>query len=240
MAFKNAQQTRVLVGSLNYSAYATTASVTSETMMLETTTLVDAAKRFIPGLTGANLSLDLLMDTDTATGGEWSNATAWKSNSTLPITYANAGLTTGSECFLVRGLETAFTIASKTSDKVTANLSALTTDATDVGTVLEDLTVITATGNGTARDLTAASTNGGIAHLHVTAFSGVTNDIVTIEHSVDGATAWATLVTFATVTGITSEAFTVAAGTAVRRYLRVVDTVTLTPTLTRSVAFARR
>lgn len=240
MTFKNAQQTRVLVGALNYSAYATKAAMKSDTMMLETTTLIDTAKKFIPGMTGSNLSLDLLMDTDTTAGGEWDNATAWKSNSTLPITYANSGLTTGSECFMVRGLETNFTIQSKNDDKVTANLSALTHNATDIGTVLEDLTAITATGNGTARDGGASSANGGIAHLHVTAFTGVTNDIVTIEHSVDGSTSWATLVTFATVTGLTSEAVTVAAGTTVRRYLRVVDTVTGTPTLTRSVAFARR
>jgi hypothetical protein len=76
--------------------------------------------------------------------------------------------------------------------------------------------------------------------MHVTAFSGLTNNIVTIEHSVDGATSWNTLVTFATYTGITSERVVVAAGTTVRRYLRVVDNVTGAGSTTRAVAFARR
>ena len=70
--------------------------------------------------------------------------------------------------------------------------------------------------------------------------SGLTSNVVTIEHSVDGVSSWATLVTFATVTGVTSERVAVAAGTTVRRFLRVVDTLTGTPIYTRSVSFARR
>jgi hypothetical protein len=63
---------------------------------------------------------------------------------------------------------------------------------------------------------------------------------VTIEHSVDGTTSWATLATFATVTGIGSERVVVAPGTAVRRHLRVVDNVTGTGSHARLVTFARR
>ncbi len=110
----------------------------------------------------------------------------------------------------------------------------------DYGTIIEDLTAITIDGNGTARDGGAGSSNGGVAHIHSTAFSGFTSNDVTIEHSVDGSTSWATLVTFAQITGLSGERVEVAAGATVRRYLRVVDNVTGTGSNTRSVAFGRR
>ena len=120
--------------------------------------------------------------------------------------------------------------------------SAQSTSGAETGIVVENLTSVSVTGNGTARDsgIAGGTTNGGVAHLHITAWSGVTSSIVTIEHSVDGATAWATLVTFASATAITSERVVVAPGTTVRRHLRVVDTLTGTPVYTRGVFFARR
>ena len=98
---------------------------------------------------------------------------------------------------------------------------------------------ITVDTTGTAQNNGAGTTNGGIAHLHVSAYSGLTSDVITIEHSVNGSTSWATLVTFATVTAVTSEQVVVAPGTTVRQYLRVVDDVTGTGSVTRAVAFAR-
>ena len=59
-------------------------------------------------------------------------------------------------------------------------------------------------------------------------------------HSVDGVSAWATLVTFATVTAVTAERVVVAPGTTVRRYLRVVDDVTGAGSISRGITFARR
>jgi hypothetical protein len=137
-------------------------------------------------------------------------------------------------------LETTASTSAAVADKAVASVSAVGTLDFDVGVSLDDFTAITIDGNGTARDGGAATANGGVAHLHVTAFSGLTNNIVTIEHSVDGSTSWATLVTFATYTGLTSERVVVAAGTTVRRYLRVVDNVTGTGSTTRAVCFARR
>lgn len=241
MAFKNAQQARVWAGSLNYSGFTTKVQFPHKINTLDVTTIADTSKKFIVGQDESSFSIDLILDTDTTAGGLWSNATAWKTSAPLAVTYGPSGTTTGAECFMARGLQTSFTQSSKISDKVTASLNAVDSDGyTDFGTIVEDLTVISATGNGTARDGGASSANGGVGHLHVTAFSGVTNDVVTIEHSVDGSTSWNTLVTFTTVTGLTSEAVVVAAGTTVRRFLRVVDTLTGTPTLTRGVAFGRR
>jgi hypothetical protein len=111
-------------------------------------------------------------------------------------------------------------------DLVTTSVSIQPDGPVDWGQVVALETAITIDGNGTAVDGAAASANGGVAHIHSTAFSGLTNNVVTIEHSVDGVSSWATLVTFATITAVGSERVVVAPGTTVRRYLRVVDNVT--------------
>jgi len=240
MAFKNAQSSRVLLGALNYSGYATNVSFGLTQDALEVTTIIDTAKKYIVGATQASYSIDVNLDTDTTAGGLWSNATTFKTTQPSPLSYAPSGLTTGSEVWLVGALESTFSSQSTNDGLVTASVAGIADGSYDPGLVVEDLTSISVTANGTARDQTTATTNGGVAHLHLTAFSGVTSSIVTIEHSVDGATAWATLVTFAAATGLTSERVVVAAGTTVRRYLRVVDTLTGTPIYTRSVSFARR
>lgn len=240
MTFKNAQQSRVLVGPLHYSGYTTKVNFGLDVMMLNRTTLIDTAQQFQPGMDGSGFQLDLLLDTDTTAGGEWSNLTTWKTSQPSLLTYAPAGLVTGSECWMTSTLMSSFNQTSTTNDLVKASLSGVTDGLFDPGVIVEDLTAITIDGNGVARDNGAATSNGGVAHLHATAFSGLTNNIVTIEHSVDGSTAWATLVTFATYTAIASERVVVAAGTTVRRYLRVVDNVTGTGSTTRAVSFARR
>ena len=96
----------------------------------------------------------------------------------------------------------------------------------------------TATGNGTARDLTAQSTNGAVAHLHVTGFTGLTSNDITIEDSSTGSSGWAVIGTFTQVTGLTSQRLAIT-GT-VKQYVRVVDTAVGTGSCTRTVAFARR
>lgn len=241
MAFVSAQKARALVGNLNLSGYAKSVALNWNADMLDVTTLADTAKVFIAGQDTATLAISLLMDTDTTAGGEYDFIEGtWKTTQPQPLTYAPQGLTSGSPAFMVSAIET------QAGGNVTANgvamidVSAQTDGFTDAGFVVEDLAAVTTTTTGTARDFTAASTNGGVAHLHVTAFSGLTSNTVTIEHSVDGSTSWATLVTFTAATGVTSQRVVVAAGTTVRRYLRVVDTVVGTGSNTRSVSFARR
>lgn len=241
MAFQSAQKARALVGTLNLSGYAKSVSVTWNQDALDVTTLADTAKAFIVGQDTATAAISLLYDTDTTAGGEYDFIQGtWKTTQPQPLTYAPAGLTTGSPALLMSAIETTAGGSVSASDVAMMDVAAQIDGATDMGTVVEDLTAVTIDGNGTARDGTAASANGGVAHLHVTAFSGLTSDVITIEHSVDGSTSWATLVTFATVSAITSERVVVAAGTTVRRYLRVVDNVTGTGSCTRSVSFARR
>ena len=240
MGFVSAQASRVAVGLLNASGYTRGYNLTAATAALDTTVLSDTAKTFIIGQDESSGSLDMLFDTVGTTNLQYSALTAQKATGPYPLTLCPDGFTTGQVAVMVNAHLGNFTGVAPVADVVTCSAAFQSTGNFDVGTVLENFAAITVDGNGTARDNGAATANGGVAHLHVTAFSGLTNNIVTIEHSVDGSTSWATLVTFATYTALTSERVEVAAGTTVRRYLRVVDNVTGTGSTTRFVSFARR
>jgi hypothetical protein len=239
MAFVPSYKTRVLLGAMNLSCEIRNASIPWNQEAIDVTTLCETAPVFIPGMETATFSADGPLDVSTSTNDPYDILTDWKGTN-LPLTYAPSGLTALGECWLLDVLQSSFASSNTLTGSADFSIAAQATGFPDAGTVLEDLTAITIDTNGTTRDLTAASANGGVAHLHVTAFSGLTNNIVTIEHSTTGVGAWATLATFATYTGVTSERVVVAAGTTVNRYLRVVDNVTGSGSTTRAVAFSRR
>lgn len=236
----SSKDSRVAVGLLNASGYATGYSVDSTSDVLETTTLADSAKAFIVGQNTSTAQVDMLFDTVGTAGGQYAVVTAQKASGPYPVSLGPEGFTAGDPVVLLNAHMTNFQGDAANADVVKCMAAQQVTGVTDVGVALEDFTAITADTTGTARDLTAASSNGGVAHLHVSAFSGLTSNAVTIEHSVDGSTSWAVLVTFTTATGLTSERVEVAAGTTIRRYLRVVDDVTGAGSCTRAVFFARR
>jgi hypothetical protein len=240
MPFQTAKASRVAVGLLNASGYTKGYSLTAQTAALDTTVLTDTAKTFIVGQDESSGSLDMLFDTVGTAALQFDAFKSQKATGPYPLTLCPDGFTTGQIAVMVNAHLGNFTGASAVADLVTCSAAFQSTGNFDVGLVVENFTAITADTTGTARDQTAGTTNGGVAHIHVTAFSGLTNNACSIEHSVDGSTSWATLVTFTTYTGLTSQRVEVAAGTTVRRYLRVVDDVTGTGSTTRFVSFARR
>ncbi len=82
---------------------------------------------------------------------------------------------------------------------------------------------MSADGNGTTVDDAAATIDGAVAHLHVTAVSASDTILVTIEDSANSST-WATIGTFTLALAATSQRITIA-GT-IRRYVRCVWDVT--------------
>lgn len=238
MAFSNAQKSRILLGSLHLSGYTKGFTPTYATAKLDTTSLFDTDETSIPGLKSSSHSMSLMLDTDTTTGGEVDVLGTWRGTST-PISYGPVGLAAGSRIEMVSGIQTNYTASSTASGLVMADVSSTTDGASDFGISLLDLAATTADGSSTGVDNTASSANGGVAHLHVTAFSGFTSDAIIIEHSTNNST-WATLGTFTTVTGLTSQRLVIASGTTVNRYLRVTDDVTGSGSITRFVAFCRR
>lgn len=232
MAFASSNKSRVLAGSFSYSCYSRGFSASTSVDMLEVSTLCDDAKAFIPGQETSTASFDLIYDAAQA-----AHADTWKTATKLPITYLPVGTAVGDDAFLFDSIRTEYSISTSVTGTVDATLSTQTTGDTGYGRCLSPLTAITADTNGSSVDNGAASSNGAVAHLHVTAFSGLTSDAIRIEHSTNNST-WTTLATFTTVTGATSQRLDIT-GT-VNRYVRVVDDVTGTGSCTRLVALARR
>lgn len=232
MAFVSATKSRVLAGSFSYSCYSRGFSMSSSVDMLEVSTLCDDAKAFIPGQESSTASFDLIYDAaQAAHAGTWSTATK------LPVTYLPDGAAVSERAFLLDSIRTEYSTTSSVTGTVDATLSTQTTGDTGYGVALSGLAAVTADTNGTSVDNGASSANGAVAHLHVTAFSGLTSNAVRIEHSTNNST-WTTLGTFTTATGTTTQRLDIA-GT-VNRYVRVVDDVTGTGSCTRLVALARR
>jgi hypothetical protein len=135
---------------------------------------------------------------------------------------------------------TSYEVSSPVADVVATSFEGQTTDRIDRGISLCDLAAVTATGNGTAQDNSASTSNGGAATLHVTANTRNGNTTFKVQHSADNST-WADLITFSVVgsTTVTSERST-ASGT-VNRYVRVQHTCAgSTGSITYHANFARR
>jgi hypothetical protein len=239
MAFTAGDNTRYYVGPMRFSVFGKSISCEVTCNQLDASSQEDAAMVYLNGQKNGSASIDMMLDTAYATTSQFTTLNTWQGTpQPLSVVFDLPAL--GSTAWMLQGNQASVNYGNAVGDLVTTNVSVQPDGPVDWGQVVALETAITTDGNGTAVDGAAASANGGVAHIHSTAFSGLTNNIVTIEHSVDGATSWATLVTFATVTAVGSERVEVAPGTTVRRYLRVVDNVTGTGSHTRFVTFARR
>lgn len=240
MAFVPGINSRYFVGPMRFSVFGKSLSADISVTQLDTSSCENTAQTFINGQQNGSASIEMMLDTTSATVSQFTTLNTWSGGTQYPITIGLEGGALAAPTWLMLGNQSSVSYGASVGDLVMANVSIQPDGGIDWGQVIAIEAAITVDGNGTAVDGGAASTNGGVAHIHSTAFSGLTNNIITIEHSVDGATAWATLATFATVTAVGTERVTVAPGTAVRRYLRVVDNVTGAGSHTRFISFARR
>lgn len=194
-------------------------------------TFGNSDQEFIAGLYSANLSVNGLFEASTSDTELWGHATA---NVIIPVTVGQ-GDTLGNRAILFNGFLDDYNIAGSVEDAVRLSATFTGSAATRLGVNLHPLGAETATGAETSVDQAASSSNGGVANLHVTAFTG-TDCTIKIQDSADDA-AWADLITFSTVSGVTSERATVT-GT-VDRYVRVNITAGTFTSVTFAVAFAR-
>jgi hypothetical protein len=237
MAFVPGYKSRLLLGDFSLSAYITDVTAPMDVEMLDVTTMADApVRKFIPGRPGGTFSTKGFLDPDGTSNAQYDQINTWSGNE--PITYGPNGLALGAETWLVDALKTTATTGAALSSPVSFDLAAQCTGLVDInGVSLHDLTAETADGNGTGVDGGASSTGGAVAHLHSTAFSGLTGNIVIVEDSANNSL-FATIGTFTTVAGLTSQRLVIA-GT-VRRYVRCSWDVTGTGSNTFAVAIARR
>jgi len=238
MPFASAQVSRLYVGLLQFSGYTRSYNLSYQSEMLDVTVLTSTAKEFIPGMEMATFNVDMLLDNAATASSQFGILYTAKSTPQV-VTLAPSGTARGAETWQVQSNELNFNTSAAVADVVGVTAAFQSDGLVDPGVVLDPETAITIDTNGTSVDNTAATSNGGVGHLHVTAYSGLTSNSIIIEHSTNNST-WTTLATFTLVTGTGSERLVIAPGTTVNRYLRIRDDVTGTGSCTRFVSFARR
>lgn len=231
MTFKPGFRSRLLVGDFALSTKLTTFENALTIDQHDVTVFKDEnSKDFIPGTDSSALSCEGFLDAD-AQGV----ATDWTAET--PVAFAVNGLALGSIVEMCAAIQAGYTPGSTVGGVASFSLSGNSTGPSSYGVSIHDLAAETVDANGTAVDGGAASSNGGFAQLHLTAMSGITQAIVTVEDSANGSSGWATIATFATATGTTAERVAIAG--AIRRYTRTVVDVTGTGSVTFAVALAR-
>jgi hypothetical protein len=241
MAFIAGLNCRYYAGPLRFSVFGKSVNAEATVAQLDVSSQEDVAMVYINGQKNGSASIEMMLDT-TGTALQFSTLNTW-TTTPQPVTIAFDGATlAATNVWMLLGNQSSVSYGSTVGDMVAANVDIQTDGPADWGQVIAVEAAVTVDGNGTAVDGGAATTNGGVAHIHSTAFSGLTNNIVTIEGSADGATGWATISggTFATITATGSQRLVIAPGVSVPRYLRVVDNVTGAGSHTRFVSFARR
>ncbi len=241
MAFTSSRSSIAWVDHMALAAYARSGSVTSNLEPLDVTTWADGNKTFIPGKTNGAFSCDGPLDTD-ATADAFFDALADELTTTsTAVTFAPLGNVDYS-LWLVNIVESSLETSASQDGTADWSLSGQPTGQIDMaGSLIDNAVTVTIDTNGTAHTgPTGGTSNGACFHLHVTAYATLTSDDIIVEGSTSGSFSGeeTTIATFTQVTGVTSERVEVT-GT-VPRYLRVVDDVTGSGSITRTVAVSRR
>ena len=223
MAKKAGRGAGVLYGIANLSDHFSGADISQEVAALEVTGLSDTDRKYIVGLVGGTASLpgfwvDVADSTD-----EEIEASLASANGEV-VTVAPSGFTVGNRAKTLKARSTRYSISSPVDGVVGVTLDIQVDDGVRSGHMLHDLTAETATGNATTVDNGAATTAGGVAHLHATAVSEGTSGTLTIvvKHSTTGAFAGeeTTAASFTIITGNNKVAETVAVTGTINRYVR--------------------
>lgn len=207
----------------------------------DTAAFSDAWKRHaVLGLIDATVNLSGQFDSTATSGNSAVLSTLVDSD---PPTFsvvdiAPNGFTIGNYSMMLSGVDNQLDIDSANTKVVDVSGALMSDGQFDLGVSLHDLTAETTTITGTAVDEAAATTNGGVGHLHVTS-ANVSSVTIKIQHSTDSTT-WADLITFVAVTTTGSQRIELAAGSTVNRYVKAIISAFTGTTLTFAVTFGRR
>lgn len=239
--FRHGKNTTVLSNDIDLTTYLNSASAAYAVEVPETTTFGSSDRSYIVGHNEGSISFEGLFDgTSDAVDSIFSSALGNTTDRVLTVSTDSTSV--GGRAILAKASSTSYEISSPLTDVVSVSAEAIANEGLDSGVWLVCQTAVSTTTNTTGVDNAASTTNGGVAHLHVTANARSATTVIAVQHSADNST-FADLAVFETVgvTSLDSERYEVAAGTTVNRYLRTRTTISSgTGAITRSVAFSRR
>lgn len=237
--FRHGKGTVVLSKEFNLSPFLNSVGVTNGVEIPETTTFGSDDRSYIAGHLEGTVSFEGLFD-GSADAIDEIFTDALGNVSYSPVTVSNDGSGVGRRAVLLEAVSTSYEISSPLTDVVAVSGGANANGGLDYGVWLGVLSAITGTSTGTAVDNGASSTNGGVAHLHITANTRSASTVAKVQHSSDNSV-WADLVTFSTVNSSTLTSERVEVTGTVNRYLRALVTPSSgTGSITFSIAFSRR
>lgn len=244
MAVAHGKSAALLLDGYSLTGFARSFAIDPSIDVHDSTVFGLSSRTKVTGLKHATATGEVFYD-DTATTGSYDVLkTQYGSATPATVTFAPQGLALGSRILQLYAHEVNFTPSQVVDDLIKMSLSLeASEDAADFGISLHALSAETSLPvTGTGVDNSAATDNGGVGVVHVTAIAGASPNVVyKIQHATDGST-WVDLITFSAITAANSVRRTeVAAGTNIRRHLRMTATEGGTTTsITGAVAFARR
>lgn len=240
MAFLHGKNTRILVDEWDLSSYFSAMGKSGNIDAAETPQFRKGNRTYSVGLAGGRMTLGGLFDGDVNAVDEELAALLGAATDPVVTGVRQGADAVGDRAMLIQGPEVAYEVSAPNDGVVAVSGEIIATDGPDSGVIHHQLKSETGTQNSASVDNAASSANGGVAHLHVTAYATFTDVQVKIQHSTDDAV-WADLVTFTLTTAVGKERVVVAKGTTVNRYVRaMISAVNGAGSLTYVAAFARR
>lgn len=238
MAFVHGKDTKVYVNGYDLTAFFKSSSVEGTAEAAETSTFGVTAKTFIAGLKDATLSLEGLFDGVANAIDEVLQAALGVASSIWTVLLE--GDVIGKRGYGFDAIETNYSVESPVDDVVGVAAEAQSKVGLESVLVSHPLAAETVLGSSASIDNAAASTNGGVGYLQVSAFSGWDSVDIVVEDSADDSV-FATVLTFANVTAARAKERIAITGT-VRQYTQTTWTFNgVGPgTSTFSVVFGRK
>lgn len=239
MAFIHGKSATVLFAEHDLSTYLNELGVTQAIETGETTTFKSDAKTFVVGLRDGTASMSGLFD-GSANAIDEVISTAIGSDVKDTATLSPAAPAVGVVAYLIDAHTGTYEVSSPVADVVAVAADIQSDNAIERGILLTDGSAVSTTSSAAAADNSASTSNGALAHLHVTANTRDGAITVKVQHSADNLS-WADLVTFTAVSSSTTTAESKTVTGTVNRYLRADYTVAgSTGSATIHVAIARR
>lgn len=235
--FRHGKNTVVVSNQYLLSDYLNSLTHTNAVETPETTVFGANDRTYIAGHTDGSVSFEGLFE-GSASGVDEILAAALGDDTPRVLTLGNEGIGVGRRAVLVSSKEQNYEISSPLADVVAITGSVIANGGLDYGVWLAGQ-AITTTLTGASVDNAALSSNGGVAHLHITANANNGATVAKVQSSADNNT-WADLVTFASVTASTTASERKEITGSVPRYLRALVTPAGSGSLTVYVAFSRR
>lgn len=236
MAFGHGKACDVYVNGRDLGPYFKSASPSLAAQAVESTTFGKNSKTYIAGLKEHKLSLAGFFDGTTSAVDDILQTALGVNSDQLVVVYPVGDTAIGDIGYAMRAKETGYGVTAPVEGLVDVSAEFVGCDDIDRVISLHVMGAETTATSGSSVDNSSGTTDGGAAHLHVTAFSG-TSITVKVEHSTDNA-AWSDLITFTAATAAGTSERGTSSGT-VNRYVRATWTGTFS-SATFHLAFSRK